>query len=111
MRKLNCTFETAMDGQQAVNAYLAAQGAFDIIFMDIQMPNKDGMTASTEIRQFEQQKSLKSTLIVAITGLASLEAQQQAAKCGIDSMLTKPVKLKTLEAIIQGHILKLHTAS
>lgn len=100
MRKLQCPYETASDGQEAINAYKMANGAFDVVFMDVQMPNKDGLAASAEIREFEQQQSLSRTLIVAITGLASLEAQEKAAECGVDSMLTKPVPLKTLKAIL-----------
>lgn len=100
MRKLKCPYETANNGQEAIDAYRAAQGAFDIVFMDIQMPIKDGMAASAEIRLFEKELSLSHTIIIAITGLHSLEAQQEAADCGIDSFLTKPVSLKTLKIIV-----------
>jgi CheY-like chemotaxis protein len=101
MRKLNCPYETASDGQEAIDVYRAADGAFDIIFMDIQMPKKDGLAASAEIRLFEMEMSLKGTTIIAITGLSSLEAQQRAAKCGVNSFLTKPVSLKMLKTIIE----------
>lgn len=103
MRKLDCPYETARDGQQAVDVYCAAEGAFDMVLMDIQMPNKDGMEASAEIRAYEKEMALSRTVIIAITGLHSLEAQQQAADCGIDSFLTKPVKLKMLKMIIEHY--------
>ncbi|KAL3418864.1 histidine kinase [Phlyctema vagabunda] len=102
MRKLKCPFATASDGQEAVDAYRANDGQFHAIFMDIQMPNKDGMTASTEIRAYEKETSRPRTLIIAITGLASLEVHRQAAQCGVDSLLTKPVSLKSLKGIIEG---------
>jgi CheY-like chemotaxis protein len=99
MRKLSCPYETASNGQEAIDVYRTADGAFDLIFMDIQMPKKDGMAASAEIRIFEMGMSLERTTIIAITGLSSLEAQQRASKYGIDSFLTKPVSLKILKTI------------
>lgn len=65
------------------------------------MPIMDGLTASLEIRRFEEQAGLKRTPIIAITGLASADAQEQAKLSGIDSLLTKPVSMKTLRNIIE----------
>lgn len=103
MKKLKCPYDIARDGQQAVDVYCATKGAFDMVLMDIQMPNKNGMEASAEIRAYETEMSLARTVIIAITGLHTLEAQQQAADCGIDLFLTKPLKLKMLKMIIDQH--------
>jgi CheY-like chemotaxis protein len=65
------------------------------------MPNMDGMAASYEIRKFEQQNMLKRTPIVALTGLDSADAQEQATLCGVDLFLTKPVPLKKLKAVLE----------
>jgi CheY-like chemotaxis protein len=102
-KKLNCPYCTATDGKQAVDSYIATNGSFDIIFMDIQMPNMDGLAASLDIRTFEQQSGLKRTPIIAVTGLASAKVQEQAIISGIDSLLTKPVPMKTLRTIIEEH--------
>jgi CheY-like chemotaxis protein len=64
------------------------------------MPNMDGMLASSEIRKFEHQNRLNRTTIVALTGLASADAQEQAILSGIDLFLTKPVPLRNLKALI-----------
>jgi CheY-like chemotaxis protein len=61
----------------------------------------DGMQASTEIRKLEQEASLNRTTIVALTGLASADAQEQAIRSGIDLFLTKPVPLRSLKALIE----------
>jgi CheY-like chemotaxis protein len=67
------------------------------------MPNMDGMVASYEIRKFEQQNMLKRTSIIALTGLASVDAQEQATLSGIDLFLTKPVPLRKLKAVLEDH--------
>jgi CheY-like chemotaxis protein len=67
------------------------------------MPNMDGMVASYEIRKFEQQNSLSRSPIIALTGLASADAHEQAVLSGIDLFLTKPVPLKKLKAVIEDH--------
>lgn len=67
------------------------------------MPNMDGMVASHEIRKFEQQNSLSRTPIIALTGLASTDAQEQATLSGVDLFLTKPVPLKKLKAVLEDH--------
>jgi CheY-like chemotaxis protein len=71
--------------------------------IDIQMPNMDGMVASREIRKFEQHNSLSRTPIIALTGLASTDAQEQATLSGVDLFLTKPVPLKKLKAVLEDH--------
>ena len=102
MKKLACPYATAMDGLQAVEKYRESSGEFDVIFMDIQMPVMDGLEASCKIRKFEQQESLSRTKIVALTGLASAEAQEQASRSGVDIFLTKPVPMRTLKTLIDG---------
>jgi CheY-like chemotaxis protein len=67
------------------------------------MPNMDGMVASYEIRQFERLNSLNRTPIIALTGLASADAQEQATLSGIDLFLTKPVPLKKLKAVLEDY--------
>jgi CheY-like chemotaxis protein len=59
--------------------------------------------ASYEIRKFEQQNVLKRTPIIALTSLASVDAQEQAILSGIDLFLTKPVPLRKLKAVLEDH--------
>jgi CheY-like chemotaxis protein len=66
------------------------------------MPIMDGTTSSREIRTYEREKGLKSTTIIALTGLASATARIEALANGIDHYMTKPVKLKKLLLYLQG---------
>ena len=64
------------------------------------MPVMDGMTASHTIRQFEAQNSLPRVPIIALTGLASAAARNEALEAGMDQFLTKPVSFPELSKII-----------
>lgn len=66
------------------------------------MPVMDGLEATRLIRAHEQGKRLKPALIVALTGLASAQTQQEAYASGIDLFLTKPVPLKELGRILEA---------
>jgi CheY-like chemotaxis protein len=99
-KKMGHSYETANDGSQAVAAYRKAEGRFDIVFMDIQMPVMDGMEASLEIRKYEKQNGLVPAIIIALTALTSLQAEQEALDSGADRFMSKPVSMKKLREVV-----------
>lgn len=100
MKKLGCSYATAVDGQDAVDKYKAQAGRFKYILMDISMPRLDGMEATRQIRVFEVQQGLQPATVYALSGLASASVQEEALNSGIDLFLTKPVKMKELGLIL-----------
>jgi CheY-like chemotaxis protein len=64
------------------------------------MPVMNGMDASREIRTLEQARGQVPATIIALTGLASAEAQQEAFSNGINLFLTKPVRFNQLRTIL-----------
>ena len=82
----------ANNGLEAVE--YAAKEAFDLILMDIQMPEMDGMEASREIRRTSGPNSRKP--IVAFTADAIKEHREDFLKSGIDAVVIKPVKFDVL---------------
>ncbi|NVK75702.1 MAG: response regulator [Oceanospirillaceae bacterium] len=76
----------AYSGQQAIN--MATQDSFDLIFMDIQMPEMDGMETTRQLRQLE---NYKNTPIIALTAHALGSEQQQILASGMNAYLTKPI--------------------
>ncbi|ENH66176.1 Histidine kinase 3 [Fusarium oxysporum f. sp. cubense race 1] len=102
MKKLKQPYQTASDGLEAVTAYEADPGRYSCILMDISMPVMDGFEATRRIRAFESQQGLRPALILALTGLASEEAQREATVSGLDLFLTKPVRLKELGPILRA---------
>lgn len=106
------TFISARDGLEAVEAYtksslqaknIMTPAPFDVVLMDISMPNMDGLEATRCIRAFERSNRVKATTIIALTGLASASAQQEAYTSGVDLFLTKPVRLKELNKLLEKH--------
>jgi CheY-like chemotaxis protein len=85
----------ANDGQSAID--LTQQHHPDLILMDIQMPGMDGIEAISRIRQNSQ---FAETPIIALTALAMAGDRQKCLNVGANEYLTKPVKLKQLNATI-----------
>lgn len=84
------------DGQEAVDAFTShPTGTFDIILMDIMMPNMDGYKATQTIRKLSDLKKVGIT-IVAMTANAFDEDKQNAYKAGMNWHIAKPIKVDEL---------------
>lgn len=99
----------AMNGLEAFETYKSeatsttpATRPFDFILMDISMPIMDGLTSTRNIRKFEKEHNLPRSHIVALTGLASAQDQQDAQDAGVDMYLVKPVKFADIKRIFGG---------
>ena len=73
-----------------------------VILMDINMPIMNGFESTREIRKFEREADIEPATIIALTGLGTREAQDEARACGMDLFLTKPVQLKELTRILDS---------
>lgn len=88
--------EKAYDGKQAVDAVLErGEGYYDLIFMDIQMPNMNGYDAATAIRN-SGREDLVRIPIVAMTANAFAEDVQRAKGVGMNDHIAKPVEPEKL---------------
>ena len=100
LERLGAVVTRAKDGAEAAQfAHMAITGErerFDLILMDIRMPNLDGHEAARLIRQAEIEASVARTRIVALTANAFHEDRVAAVNAGIDGFLTKPVDLNDL---------------
>lgn len=96
--------ETARDGQQAVDMLSEKpENYFDMVFMDIQMPNKNGYEATKEIRA-SVREDLKTIPIVAMSADAFSDDIQRALSVGMNDHVAKPVELPKLLAVIEKWI-------
>lgn len=75
---------------------------FTHVLMDLSMPIMDGLTSTRRIRAFEAMNQIDPpSAIIALTGLASAEAQEDALKAGINEFLVKPVKFGELKGLLE----------
>ena len=94
LKRKGWTVTVASTGRQAHQAFLANH--FDLILMDVQMPELDGLESSTLIRQEEQLRSLARTPIIAVTAHASSAQHEQCIAHGMDAVVTKPIDITAL---------------
>ena len=96
----------ASNGWKAIELSISHQP--DVILMDIQMPDLDGLEAMGQIRQ---QSSLQDTPIIALTALAMKGDQERCLAAGADYYLSKPVKLKQLDNLLKEILAHRRSAS
>ena len=104
LAKLGARATRVGDGRAAVLAAEAAMNGsvapFDLILMDIRMPELDGLAATRLIRAAERQAGAVPTRIIALTANAFEEDRQMALAAGFDDFLTKPVAIDDLRALL-----------
>ncbi len=96
---MECLVDIAEDGQKALEAH--NQNAYDLIFMDIQMPKLDGYDATKQIRISEN--GSKRTPIVAITANALSGDREKCIDAGMDDYVSKPIKGENIEIILKKY--------
>ena len=99
LKELVTNVVTVNSGDKAIAK--AKQTKFDLIFMDIQMPGTDGLTATKVIRQ---NSINRNTPIIAVTAHAMAEEKKSILSSGIDGYLTKPIDENALKGIIKRWI-------
>lgn len=95
--KLNIPSDIAVNGKEAVSLY--NENDYDIIFMDLHMPEMDGFEATEKIHSSAKYQ-INAIPIIAVTASAFDEDKVKAISNGMDDFITKPVVLKNLEEII-----------
>jgi len=88
----------AQDGLEAVEQY--SNGCFDLIFMDMQMPELDGYGAVARIRTIEKERKSKHTPIVAMTAYAMQGDREKCLNADMDAYLSKPARPAEIVATI-----------
>ena len=92
------TVELAGTGTQAVA--LLEQRTFDLVLMDMQMPEMNGLEATGHIRDRERETGRPRTPIVALTARAQVSDRDACLEAGMDGYLTKPVHSSELSDIL-----------
>ncbi len=96
LEMMKCRVDTAVSGVEALEK--AAGKSYDIIFMDIQMPDMDGVEATQKIRKEHQ--NYQKIPFVALTANAIEGDREKYLKAGMDDYISKPITADKLASIL-----------
>ena len=91
--------EMVENGRLAVEAWRASD--FDVILMDIQMPEMDGVAAARAIRAAEAETGRARTPILAVTANAMSHQAAEYVAAGMDGLVPKPIEIARLQAALE----------
>ena len=95
----------AVDGKSALTQFCnTAPGTFDLILMDIMMPEMTGYETIIAIRNLQDRPDGKKIPVIAMTANAFAEDVQAALNAGMDDHVAKPVDMNVLISVITKHI-------
>jgi signal transduction histidine kinase/ligand-binding sensor domain-containing protein/CheY-like chemotaxis protein len=98
LEKMGHAVTVVENGKEAVTSCL--QSNFDLVLMDVQMPEMDGITATAMIRAHEKTNG-KRTPVVAMTAHAMIGDRDYCVAAGMDGYLAKPISSKELQEVIE----------
>ncbi len=97
LKKTQILMKRAISGNEAIE--LCKKNDFDLILMDIQLPEMDGCTATRQIKQFN-----KNVSIIAQTAYAMSDEKERCLEAGCDDYISKPVSVDNLLELINRYI-------
>jgi PAS domain S-box-containing protein len=103
LQKLGCQADVVNDGSECVAIFSSqdSQTNYDIIFMDVQMPVMDGLSATRAIRQ---SSLLTQPWIIALTADAMPEDYEACMNAGMNDYMRKPINIKDVERSLLKYI-------
>lgn len=102
LKEYGLSVVTTSNGDEAVE--VCRNQRFDIVFMDIDMPIKDGILATQEIKAEEGASRSGRMPIIALTALAMEGDREYILEKGLDDYLSKPLTREKLEYILQKYL-------
>jgi len=94
--------DVANDGKDAIEQYTTAPERFDVILMDIEMPEMDGFEATRVIRQ----KGFATVPIIAMTAHAMKGDREKCLEAGMNDYITKPIKRELVFEILEKYLFR-----
>jgi CheY-like chemotaxis protein/HPt (histidine-containing phosphotransfer) domain-containing protein len=101
LKKNPYEIETAENGEIALKKFTS--GRYDMVLMELQLPDMDGYTAAQAIRSWEREYRAEPTPIIALTASDSEEDATKSLEAGCDAHLSKPIRKKDLLRVILEH--------
>ena len=94
LRKLGVTHDLVGRGTEALEALAGRR--YDLVLMDIEMPDLDGYATTRELRRYEAAQGRDRTPVIALSADALPDSRRRAREAGMDDFLTKPIAMDTL---------------
>ncbi len=101
LQSLGCEPVIAPDAAQA--SALFAHDAFALVLMDVDLPDQDGYTLTTELRKVETRQSRSRSPIVAISASTGDAYVERCLAAGMDDVLSKPIRLAKLQGVVERY--------
>ncbi|MGL1936503.1 MAG: response regulator [Fibrobacterales bacterium] len=99
IKKMGYTIDVAPDGKQALESL--PNKRYDLILMDLQMPEMDGIAATQKIRKSKQYRKFSHIPIIAMTANAMEHDRLACHEAGMDDFISKPLNPDTLRDMLQ----------
>jgi two-component system sensor histidine kinase EvgS len=96
---LGCAPVVAPDAARATALF--SQEVFQLVLMDVDLPDKDGYTLAAELRRFEAERARVRVPMVAISASTGEEHLERCTAAGMDDAMSKPIRLARLKAAIE----------
>ena len=90
------------NGREAIEAFETKR--FDLILMDMQMPEVSGQKATARIRQIEKEREAQEVPVIAITGMVGEKQSAQILASGVNDVIAKPIKIDLLWQTIAKYL-------
>jgi signal transduction histidine kinase/CheY-like chemotaxis protein len=100
LEHLGYEFEVAKNGREALAAFRRKK--YDLILMDIHMPELDGFDVARAVREQEYKSGALATPIIALTAFASQHDREKCLRHGMDEYIAKPFRIEELQEKITG---------
>lgn len=98
----NCEIVSGSNGFEAIEVLKKEKPA--LVFMDVQMPKLDGMSATREIRAYEKTEGRERTPVIALTAGAIKGDKEKVLEAGMDDFMSKPVSQYEIHRILKRYI-------
>ncbi|MDY6802082.1 MAG: response regulator [Bacteroidota bacterium] len=93
------TIERAKDGLEAIEYFKHHKYAFDLVLMDLRLPNMNGFEATSSIKDINP-----SIPVIAVTAYVNSQSIYDSQNCGCDEFIAKPFEIKYLIYIVQQYL-------
>lgn len=103
LKKLNCEITPVSNGREAFEIF--KRGSYDLILMDIMLPEMNGYQITTEIRKFEKLNNIENPVtIIALTANTYENDKEKCLSVGMNEYISKPFSAQQLISTVEKYI-------